>query len=152
MNFGGLRLLRQGNLQHARWLNKRQTSELEAALASKTLPDKLKNVLDISMKIVNYIKSRPLQCHLLEVLCEDMGSIHYSLLLHTEVRWLSRRKVLTRLVQLREGVAVFLDKSSYAEYLRGESFVLNEFSKLNQLNFHLQGLKASDILVAHDKI
>ncbi|KRX49244.1 Zinc finger BED domain-containing protein 5 [Trichinella murrelli] len=47
-----------------------------AVLAFKTLPDKLKKGLDISVKITNHIKSRPLQCHLLEVLCEDMGSIH----------------------------------------------------------------------------
>ncbi|KRY61335.1 PiggyBac transposable element-derived protein 4 [Trichinella britovi] len=43
-----------------------------AVLAFKTLPDKLKKGLDISVKITNHIKSRPLQCHLLEVLCEDM--------------------------------------------------------------------------------
>ncbi|KRY93646.1 Zinc finger BED domain-containing protein 5 [Trichinella pseudospiralis] len=48
-----------------------------AALASKVLPDNLKNVLDISVKIVNHVKSRLLQCHyLLEVLCKDMESNH----------------------------------------------------------------------------
>ncbi|KRZ45805.1 Zinc finger BED domain-containing protein 5 [Trichinella pseudospiralis] len=63
-----------------------------AALASKVLPDNLKNVLDISVKIVNHVKSRLLQCHyLLEVLCKDM-----------EIRWLSWGKVLTRLVEFCE--------------------------------------------------
>ncbi|KRY22362.1 Zinc finger BED domain-containing protein 5 [Trichinella patagoniensis] len=38
-----------------------------AMLAFKTLSDKLKNGLDISVKITNHIKSRPLQCHLLEL-------------------------------------------------------------------------------------
>ncbi|KRX83230.1 Zinc finger BED domain-containing protein 5 [Trichinella sp. T6] len=69
-----------------------------AVLAFKTLPDKLKKGLDISVKITNHIKSRPLQCHLLE------------LLLHTEVRWLSLGQVLTRLVERCKVVAVFLDK------------------------------------------
>ncbi|KRZ34400.1 Zinc finger BED domain-containing protein 5 [Trichinella pseudospiralis] len=71
-----------------------------AALASKVLPDNLKNVLDISVKIVNHVKSRLLQCHyLLEVLCKDM-----------EIRWLSWGKVLTRLVEFCEVVAVVLNK------------------------------------------
>lgn len=57
---------------------------------------------------MNFIKAKPLQSRLFDKLCEDMGSLHKSLLLHTEVRWFSRGKVLTRLVELREEVTIFL--------------------------------------------
>ena len=57
---------------------------------SKTMFDEFKSILNIFVKIVNFTKSRPLQWHLFEELCKQMGSIHKSPVLHTEVRWLSR--------------------------------------------------------------
>jgi hypothetical protein len=56
----------------------------------------LKTVLDYSVKIVNYIKSRPLNARVFKLLCEEMGSEHTKLLLHTKITWLSRAKVLVR--------------------------------------------------------
>ena len=42
------------------------------------------------------------------MLCEDMGSLHTSLLLHTEVRWLSGDKTLTGLFEIKSEVRIFL--------------------------------------------
>ncbi|KRY24386.1 Zinc finger MYM-type protein 6, partial [Trichinella spiralis] len=85
-------------------------------------------------------------------LSEEMGSCHKSLLFHSEVRWLSRGKELTRLVELRKEVAIFLKgQSDYSKVLRDEKFVLkltylaDIFSKLNELNLYLQGMDAADI-------
>ncbi|KRZ00159.1 Zinc finger BED domain-containing protein 5 [Trichinella zimbabwensis] len=129
------------------------------ALVSKTISDDLKNVLNTAVKIINFIKSKPLQSRLFEKLCEEMGSCHKSLLFHSEVRWLSRGKVLTRLVELREEVAIFLKgQSDYSKVLRDEKFVIkltylaDIFSKLNELNLYLQGMDAADIFSVHDKI
>ena len=63
----------------------------------KKMPDDLKSVLDSAVKTVNFIKARPMNAHLFHVLCKEMGSEHVQLLLHTEVRWLSSGKVLSRL-------------------------------------------------------
>jgi zinc finger BED domain-containing protein 5/7/8/9 len=56
------------------------------ALASKPLPVDLKDVLDDSCKIVNFIKSRHTNSRIFSALCKDMGNLHKTLLIHTEVR------------------------------------------------------------------
>ncbi len=70
------------------------------ALASKMSPE-LKSILNDAVKAINFIKSRPLNACLFRRLCDGMGSEHTELLLHTEVRWLSKGKVLNRLFELR---------------------------------------------------
>lgn len=70
------------------------------ALATKATIE-LNNVLDQSVKVVNFIKCRPLNSRFLTILCNETGSNHNKLLLHTEFRWLTRGKVLTRLFELR---------------------------------------------------
>lgn len=46
------------------------------ALVSKSMSDDLKKGLIIAVKIVNLIRSRPLQSRLFEELCEEMRSNH----------------------------------------------------------------------------
>ena len=61
------------------------------ALAFKTLPPCLKNVLNSCVKIVNYIKGHALNHRLFLSLCQDVNqNDNHVLLYHTEVRWLSR--------------------------------------------------------------
>ncbi|XP_071058434.1 zinc finger BED domain-containing protein 5-like [Pseudochaenichthys georgianus] len=64
------------------------------ALASKKLSEDLSETLSTVVKIVNFIKGRPTNKRLFADLCEDEA--HQTLLLHTEVRWLSRGRVLAR--------------------------------------------------------
>ncbi len=83
------------------------------------MPVLFDSVLNQSVKMINLIKSRPLNSRLFGVLCQEMGSGHEQLLLHTEVRWLSRGRVLQRLYELREEVKWFLTeiKSDLAKHL-----------------------------------
>jgi hypothetical protein len=121
------------------------------ALVSKNIPEQLKTVLNTAVKCVNFIKSRPLNSRLFAVLCEEMGSVHLSLLLHTEVRWLSRGRVLIRLLELRNEVHQFLLQSNNDLYLHLEdnawlvklAYLGDIFSRLNQLNSSLQGVSIS---------
>ncbi|XP_064468935.1 protein FAM200A-like [Ornithodoros turicata] len=82
------------------------------ALACKDMPSALKDVLAQAVKIVNFIKARPLNSRLFAGMCDEMGSEHKHLLLHTEVRWLSRGKVLARLYELRDEARIFLLNAS----------------------------------------
>ncbi|GFV08909.1 SCAN domain-containing protein 3 [Trichonephila clavipes] len=54
------------------------------ALVTKFLPSDLKIVLEQCVKMVNYIKSRPLKSRLFSKLCQAMEAKYESLLLHTE--------------------------------------------------------------------
>ena len=121
------------------------------ALATKTMPADFKTVLDEAVRTVNFIKSRPLQSRLFAILCAEMGSDHRQLLLHTEVRWLSRGKVLTRLFELRDEVRTFFVDSRFElsdrfcdfKWLCKLAHLSDIFSYLNGLNLSLQGKTAT---------
>ncbi|CAH1985487.1 unnamed protein product [Acanthoscelides obtectus] len=53
------------------------------ALASKTLPQKLRQTLDLAIRIVNYIKISALNSRLFTLLCDDLDSDQKVLLFHT---------------------------------------------------------------------
>ena len=94
----------------AKWIH---CSIHREALATKKISPRLKNVLDAAVKIVNFIKARPLNSRIFRELCKEMGSNHEQLLLHTEVRWLSRGNVLTRLFELREELQIFFNEHPF---------------------------------------
>lgn len=62
-------------------------------LASRKMLPEHKNVLNDVIKVVKYIKANGLNSHLFEQFCEDIAE-HKCLLLHTEVRWLSKGRSL----------------------------------------------------------
>ena len=51
----------------------------QEALAAKGMPDSLKDVLDTIVKIVNFVKARPLNSRVFSALCNDMGSNNVTL-------------------------------------------------------------------------
>ena len=60
------------------------------ALAAKTLPESLQNVLDIVIKTVNFVKNSALNTRLFRKLCSEMNAEHLNLLYYTRFRWLSK--------------------------------------------------------------
>ncbi|XP_071053350.1 zinc finger BED domain-containing protein 5-like [Onthophagus taurus] len=129
------------------------------ALAAKTLPQEYSQVLNIIINIVNSIKGKALQTRLFRIICEDMGALHRNLLYHTEVRWLSKGKVLTRVMELRAELLVYLQqaKSHYSEFISDPEFLLklaflsDLFEHLNNLNKSLQG-QDENVITAKDKL
>lgn len=77
------------------------------ALAAKTLPTELKEVLDDTVKTVNFVKSSALNSRLFRLLCSDLDFVHETLLYHTEVRWLSRGNVVKTMFELKDEQKLF---------------------------------------------
>jgi hypothetical protein len=75
---------------------------------SKTIGEDLKIVLDVAVNMVNFIKQGPLKSRIFAKLYESVQKDHVTLLQHTEVRCLSREKVLSRVFGLREKLRLFL--------------------------------------------
>ena len=68
----------------------------------------LNNVLSEVVKVLNHVKANDLNSRLFTALCNDMGADYKQLLLHADVRWLSRGNVLSRLFELlRNELAMF---------------------------------------------
>ena len=88
-----------------------------------------------------------------------MEAEHTQLLLHTEVCWLSRGRILNRLFKLRTEVGMFCKEhnSPYSELFENVGglvklcYVAEIFDKLDELNVGLQD-KRANILTLHDKI
>ena len=123
-------------------------------LVSKTIGEDLKQVFDISVNMVNFIKQRPLKSCMFAKLCENMQKDHVTLLLHTEARWLSRGKVLTRVLLLffKEN-----NKTSFCECLESTNwqmklaYLADIYQHLNNLNTSMEGTK-ENILTSTDKL
>ena len=127
------------------------------SLATKKLSTKLNDVLCEVVKIVNYIKGSAFNSRLFALLCDDMQADHRQLLFHSSVRWLSRGKVLSRVYELRNELAVFLHdrKPDWAKLLRDSqwlallAYLTDIFDITNGLNTSMQGRNASLFATAY---
>uniref|UniRef100_A0A674I7K9 SPIN-DOC-like zinc-finger domain-containing protein n=1 Tax=Terrapene triunguis TaxID=2587831 RepID=A0A674I7K9_9SAUR len=116
----------------------------QQVLCSKVL--KFEHVMSVVVSIVNYIRSRGLKHRTFRAFLEGVDTECNDLIYHTEVRWLSRGRVLQRLVALKEEVAKFLENGpiKFPE-LENESWNQDLFffcditAHLNDLNIQLQG-------------
>lgn len=93
--------------------------------AARTLAPDLKKTLEICVKVVNMICGCTLNHRLFQSFCEEVDQKHTVLLYHTEVRWLSRDRVLSRVFELREEIQQFRlgQKQELAGYFDEFEFV-----------------------------
>lgn len=113
----------------------------QQVLACKRL--NTKEVMDIAFKIVNSIRGSSLKRRLFQLQLDEGQS---ELLLHTDVRWLSRGKFLQRFRDLLPQIIDFLDtQNANCENLKDEvwlsdlAFLTDITSKLSEVNLDLQG-------------
>jgi hypothetical protein len=77
----------------------------EQALSSKQLA--MKNVMSIVVEIVCFIRARSLNHRQFKMLLEELESTKTDVLLHSQVRWLSRGKVLVCFCELLQKLESF---------------------------------------------
>ena len=117
------------------------------ALASKTLPESLQDVLNIAIKTVNSVKNTALNRRLFRKLCSEMNAEQLNLLYYTRFHWLSKGNVLAGVFELREKLKEFLNKQGKYElefFFKDNTFVfhlsylVDIFSQLHRLNLKMQ--------------
>ncbi|XP_073537700.1 SCAN domain-containing protein 3-like [Phyllobates terribilis] len=128
-------------------------------LASRKMSPELNSVLQDVIKVINHIKAHALNSRLFEQLCEEMDAEHKRLLLHTEVRWLSKGRALARVFELRDPLYRFLLEKesplaahfSSKEWVTKLAYLCDIFNFLNELNLSLQGRMTTAFKLA-DKV
>lgn len=126
-------------------------------LASRNLSPELREILHAVISCVNAIKANPKAERLFQKYCKDLEKQHVNLILHTEVRWLSKGNCLMRFFELFDEVLNFLPDSPPRSLLQSASgkpfvaYLADIFQKLNVLNKELQGDEIT-MLIAKIKI
>ena len=59
-------------------------------LASKSMPESMKNVFDTCIKMVNFIRKHDTNHRIFQSFCDEMSDEHCILVYHTDIRWLSQ--------------------------------------------------------------
>ena len=99
------------------------------------------------VKIINSISAKAKQHRTFKQFLEECAAAHGDLLLHTDIRWLSRAKVLQRFFPLLGEIKVFLEERGDDTTLLSDSgwvldlaFLTDVAEKMNNLNLQLQVL------------
>lgn len=116
----------------------------QQALCSKIM--RFDNVMSDVVKIINHIRSRALKHRQFRDFLAEIESEYEDVLYFTEVRWLSRGKILKRFFELRAEVKAFMEKDGMTvpvlndpKCLMDLAFLVDVTQELNVLNKKLQG-------------
>ncbi|XP_065444398.1 general transcription factor II-I repeat domain-containing protein 2A-like [Chrysemys picta bellii] len=116
----------------------------QESLSAKVL--KMDHVMNTVTQTVNFIRAHGLNHRQFQSFLREIDSEFGDMPYHTEVRWLSRGKVLKRHFELREEICQFMDsKGKDCTVLRDEkwkcelAFLADITSHLSALNLQLQG-------------
>ena len=114
-------------------------------LVAKNLSGRLYKSMNTVITAVNKIKAHSLNSRLFRQLCIDNDEEFERLLLHTEVRWLSKGNCLKRFYSLFDTVVEFFQDSNTGlcddlKNIKDDIAYLSDiFTKFNEVNLQLQG-------------
>ena len=115
---------------------------------SKTLPQEFQDIMKSVVSVVNFVKTSASNSGLFSKLCSELDASNNVLLFQTDVRWLSRSKVIRRVFYLRDEFKKFFDKKSKPQFealfgdknqLHKIAYLVNIFAILNELDLSPQG-------------
>ncbi|XP_075833987.1 protein FAM200C-like isoform X1 [Microtus pennsylvanicus] len=122
------------------------------ALAMKTLPQDLKEVMQSVIGSVNLVKANTLNSRLFSQLCNEFDAPNKALLFHTEGRWLSKGTVLKCVFELRDELRIFFSQKARPQFvalfsdqceLQKIAYLVDIFAVLRELSLSLQGPNAT---------
>ncbi|XP_063814316.1 general transcription factor II-I repeat domain-containing protein 2-like [Pseudophryne corroboree] len=118
-------------------------------LCAKAL--KMANVMQIVIKAVNFIRSKGLNHRQFQEFLKFMDAEYGDIIYFSEVRWLSRGKMLARFYDLRNEIKSFMESKTKCvpelddeNWLTDLAFLVDLTTHLNELNMRLQGEKPID--------
>lgn len=114
------------------------------ALCAKSL--NFKYIMDVVVKTVNFILARGLNHRQFQQFLVDTEADYGDLTYFTHVRWLSRGKMLERVLSLNEEISAFLEMKGQdnthfkdPEWIAKLAFLVDMTTHMNNLNVQLQG-------------
>lgn len=119
----------------------------QEALCAQTCGQQLGEVMSLVIRVVNFIVARALNDRQFNALLEEVGNQYPGLILHNNVRWLSRGKVLNRFAACLSEIRIFLEMKGVKHpeldntaWLLHFHYLVDITGHLNQLNVKMQGI------------
>lgn len=116
----------------------------QEALCGKSM--RMEHVLSTVTSVVNLIRAKGLNHRQFKSFLDEIGSEYTDVPYHTDVRWLSRGKVLNRFLELHEEICQFLESKGKdttglrdKKFLCELAFLCDILKHLDALNLQLQG-------------
>uniref|UniRef100_A0A3Q2U2G7 HAT C-terminal dimerisation domain-containing protein n=1 Tax=Fundulus heteroclitus TaxID=8078 RepID=A0A3Q2U2G7_FUNHE len=118
----------------------------QEALCAQMCDGQLAEVMSLVIRVIHFIVARALNDRQFKTLLDEVGNNYHGLLLHSNVRWLSRGKVLCRFAACLDEIRTFLAMKGIEHPELAETKWLLKFyhlvdmtEHLNQLNVKMQG-------------
>ncbi|KAK7881151.1 hypothetical protein WMY93_029560 [Mugilogobius chulae] len=116
------------------------------------------HVMSPVVKIINSIRSKAKQHRTFKTFLEELSTEYGDLLLHSEIRWLSRGRILQRFLALKDEIKEFMKSREEdtslledTEWILDLAFPTDITTKLNYLNTELQG-KGKVYMERHNQV